>query len=132
MKKLSAREYAEALTMAVAASTPDKRSIVVKNFLQLLRRQRASNLLPRILDHLQRIDDAEHGQTRVQITSAKKIHETELMAALTKVLGPVVSELIIDPTLVGGLSIRVGDQLIDGSVRSRLQRLHTHLISPHA
>jgi F-type H+-transporting ATPase subunit delta len=31
----------------------------------------------------------------------------------------------VDPTLLGGIQVRVGDRLIDGSVRGRLQRLRT-------
>ena len=34
---------------------------------------------------------------------------------------------LIDPDLLGGLSVRIGDRLIDGSVRGRLERLRTEL-----
>ena len=35
----------------------------------------------------------------------------------------------VDPSLLGGLVVRVGDRLIDGSVRSRLERLRNQLVS---
>ena len=34
---------------------------------------------------------------------------------------------LVDPDLLGGLSVRIGDRLIDGSVRGRLERLRTEL-----
>ena len=35
----------------------------------------------------------------------------------------------IDPSIIGGLVVRVGDRLIDGSVRGRLERLRSRLVS---
>ncbi len=131
MKRLSAHDYAQALTGAYAAVKPAERAGVVENFLQMLRRQRASNLLPRIISNLQQLSDIEQKQTRVFITSAQNIHETEIGALLHKALGNVVLETSVDPSLIAGLNIRVRDELVEGSVRGRLQRLHTHLTSSH-
>jgi F0F1-type ATP synthase delta subunit len=36
---------------------------------------------------------------------------------------------VVDPSLIGGLTVRVGDTLLDGSVRGRLERLRTQLVS---
>jgi len=38
-------------------------------------------------------------------------------------------ELAVDPDLLGGVVVRIGDRLIDGSVRSRLERLRNQLVS---
>ena len=35
----------------------------------------------------------------------------------------------VDPALLGGLMVRIGDQLIDGSVRGRLERLRNQLVA---
>ena len=34
---------------------------------------------------------------------------------------------LVDPDLLGGVPVRIGDRLIDGSVRGRLERLRTEL-----
>jgi F-type H+-transporting ATPase subunit delta len=43
--------------------------------------------------------------------------------------GRVVLDVQVDPSLLGGLVVRIGDRLIDGSVRGRLERLRAQLIS---
>jgi F-type H+-transporting ATPase subunit delta len=43
--------------------------------------------------------------------------------------GRVELDLQVDPSLLGGLVVRVGDRLIDGSVRGRLERLRNQLVS---
>lgn len=132
MKRLTARDYAQALAEAVTQSPPAQHHEIVQNFLSLLRRQRASHLLPRIMDHLQQADDAAAGKTRVHITSAMLMDNQVLADALEKALGAVAIEDRIDPHLIGGISLRVGDRLVDGSVRAQLHTLRTHLMTTHA
>ena len=43
--------------------------------------------------------------------------------------GKVELETKVDPTLLGGIQVRLGDLLIDGSVRGRLERLRNRLAS---
>jgi len=43
---------------------------------------------------------------------------------LTTIIGkPVVLKLKVDPDLIGGIVIKIGDKLIDGSIRSKLDTL---------
>jgi F-type H+-transporting ATPase subunit delta len=43
--------------------------------------------------------------------------------------GQVALETAVDPDLIGGVVVRIGDRLIDGSVRGRLERLRNQLAS---
>ena len=43
--------------------------------------------------------------------------------------GRVDISLQVDPDILGGVMVRIGDRLIDGSVRGRLERLRTRLAS---
>jgi F-type H+-transporting ATPase subunit delta len=66
-------------------------------------------------------------------TSASALTADEVRA-LTQRLeqetgGRVELDVEVDPTLLGGLVVRIGDRLIDGSVRSRLERLRNQLVS---
>ena len=55
---------------------------------------------------------------------------TALPARLEESTGGRISlDTQVDPSLLGGLVVRVGDRLIDGSVRGRLERLRNQLIS---
>ena len=42
----------------------------------------------------------------------------------------VVLDRAVDPTLLGGVVTRIGDRVIDGSIRSRLDALKTSLLQP--
>jgi F-type H+-transporting ATPase subunit delta len=66
------------------------------------------------------------------------VSATELTAdevrALTQRLeqstgGRIALQVDVDPDLLGGIVVRVGDRMIDGSVRGRLERLRNQLIS---
>jgi F-type H+-transporting ATPase subunit delta len=54
--------------------------------------------------------------------------KTRLAAALTKVTGkPVNLKVVIDPSVLGGLVAVVGDEVIDDTVRTRLDQLKTRI-----
>ncbi len=102
-----------------------------QNLVRLLVHNGRVALLPRITELFeQRKADAE-GVIDVRVTSAyamKPAQQKKLAEALEKKLGKKVeisSEK--DPSLIGGVLIRAGDTVIDGSVRGRLRRLATEL-----
>ncbi len=127
MKRLSAATYAALFHASAATVSDTERSAVAGRFLQLLRRQRVMKLWPRILMHLQRLDDRAHGRTRVAVTAPSADCRPAVAQQLTSLFGPVALDLTVDPALRGGLVLRVGDDEIDGSLRTRLRRLHHHL-----
>lgn len=54
--------------------------------------------------------------------------ETRLAAALTKATGKSINlKVVVDPSVIGGLVATIGDTVIDGSVRSRLEQLKSRL-----
>ncbi len=105
----------------------------VMNLIQrLLRRGRIEDL-PRVAAEFRRLDDQRQGITQATATSAAPLTPDEVRA-LTQSLegstrGRIELEIQVDPSLLGGLIVRVGDRLIDGSVRGRLERLRTQLVS---
>lgn len=127
MKRLSAKTYAQLYYSSASAVAEAKHHEVAVKFLQLLRRHRAMKLMSRIMTHLQVLDDQAHKLTRVAVTTAQTDTESTLTKQLTDTLGPVVLDLTVDPALRGGLVLRVGDDEIDGSLRTRLRRLHQQL-----
>jgi F-type H+-transporting ATPase subunit delta len=77
--------------------------------------------------------DERNGVVHATAATALPLDEAEL-SALTARLGQLTGgtvELVVetDPGLLGGLVVRVGDRLIDGSVRGRLERLRNELVS---
>ena len=128
MKRLSATNYAQLLIAATKGLNEAGREQTTRRFIQLLQRHRAMPLLPRIFDRLQLLTDRLHHLTRVQAVSAKPIDEAELTSRLSQVLGPTKVDLSLNPELIGGLVLRIGDDLIDVYWRSQLSKLHQHLI----
>lgn len=88
------------------------------------------DVVEEIADEYQRLLDSYRGVegTEVaEITTAIPLdddYQLKLAQRLTSILGkPVVLRTKVDPGLIGGIVIRVGDKLIDGSIRSRLEAL---------
>jgi ATP synthase F0 subunit b/ATP synthase F1 delta subunit len=66
-----------------------------------------------------------HVRAAADLTDAQRNRLTEV---LTRIYGhPVALQLDIDPALLGGLTIAVGDEVIDGSLASKLDAAETHL-----
>ena len=83
--------------------------------------------LPAIIDKLVEQAAAEKDRTVAEVRSAVPLTDDQthrLAAALANATGKqVVVKVIVDPSVLGGLVATVGDQVIDGSVRSRLDQL---------
>ena len=100
-------------------------------FLDLLIAHQRVALLPDIVEQFRSLVDDHHGIVRAQVRSAVPLTEEEearLQAALAALFGgqPVV-DISVHPELVGGVTVRVKDSVIDGSVRTSLNVLRTEL-----
>ena len=105
----------------------------VLNLIGLMLRRGRIHELPRLAAEFRRLDNARQGITVATATSAAPLTQDEIRA-LTERLeqltgGRVELDVQVDPSLLGGLVVRVGDRLIDGSVRGRLERLRNQLVS---
>ena len=108
-------------------------SAPVLNLIRLTLRRGRIHELPRIAAEFRRLDNARQGITPATAISAAPLTKDEI-AAVTERLeqmtgGRVELEVQVDPSLLGGLVVRVGDRMIDGSVRGRLERLRTQLVT---
>lgn len=87
--------------------------------------------LPAIIDQLvQRASSAKNLEV-AEVRSAVALSEdqqTRLAAALANATGKQVNvKVVVDPSVLGGIIATVGDTVIDGSVRTRLDQLKTRL-----
>jgi F-type H+-transporting ATPase subunit delta len=93
----------------------------------LLRGERADEA---VID-LAELAVARRGEVVAHVTAAAELSDTQrnrLTAVLTRIYGhPVSVQLHVDPNLLGGLSITVGDEVIDGTISSRLAAAATGL-----
>jgi F-type H+-transporting ATPase subunit delta len=105
----------------------------VRNLIALLVRRGRIEQLPRVAQEFARLDDQRKGLTHATATSAAPLDakETRAIAARLEELigGRVELQTEVDPAILGGVIVRVGDRLIDGSVLGRLERLRHQLAS---
>ena len=85
-----------------------------------------------ILKQFNDLLDAHRGLVRARVTTALPLGDEE-KTTISRRLGtmikhPVVTEDQVDPSIIGGFIARMGDQLIDGSIRQRLEALKKNLI----
>lgn len=105
----------------------------VWNLLGLVLRRRRLDSVSGIAREFRRLYNRQMGISEAVATSAIELDEREV-AALRQRLeqmtgGRVELTLRVDPALLGGLQVRLGDLLMDGSVRGRLERLRSRLES---
>jgi F-type H+-transporting ATPase subunit delta len=105
----------------------------VLNLIGLMLRRGRIDELPRVAAEFRRLDNVRQGITPATATSAVPLSEDEVRAVTARLEemtgGRVDLDLAVDPDLLGGLVVRVGDRMIDGSVRGRLERLRNQLVS---
>ena len=103
----------------------------VRNIVLLLVRRHRIEQLPRVVAEFVRLDDRRQGITHATATSAAPLTDLEVKALTARLEqmtgGRIALETDVDADLLGGLVVRVGDRLIDGSVRGRLERLRSQL-----
>ena len=106
-------------------------SAVAKHFLNLLVAKGRVDLFPVIVDQLQNTMQDREGVQEVTVVTARALHESIvqlLEKALVKTTGKkVLIESETDSSILGGIQIRIGNRLIDGSVRAKLEVLETRL-----
>lgn len=100
--------------------------------LLLAERGRLSTL-PAVAAEYKRLVDRERGIVAATVTSAIRLEPAELEAigARVREMTGAQAEITaaVDPDLIGGVTVRIGDRLIDASVRGRLERLRDRIVA---
>jgi len=100
-------------------------------FLQKLVLNRRQTLIPQVAVEYAGLVDEVSNRVHAQVTLARDASDSdrsEIAAQLSKVMGKeVVPHLFVNPAILGGIVVRVGDRVMDGSVRKRLSTLRGKL-----
>lgn len=103
-------------------------SELVMNTLYLLIDRRRAEVLESMASSYVKIADEALGQTAAVVYSPLALSEGEL-ASIAATFGQITGykirvESVIDKSLIGGIRVRIGDRLYDGSLAGKLDRLH--------
>jgi len=101
------------------------------NFLKLLIENNKLSLVPSILELFETYKAEDEGFIDIDVTTAyafSKESKQKLNEVLEKNFGKKVNmNVVVDSSLIGGVLVRAGDQVIDGSIRGQLQQLAQRL-----
>ena len=90
-------------------------------------------LIPAIADEYDTLLDASNGIVHAKVTVAKAIADEErdsIAAQLSKVVGKtVIPHVAVDASILGGVVVRLGDTVMDGSLRRRLGMLRRKMLT---
>lgn len=132
----SPRIAAEAKSQVLSKALGDRVPRLFLRFLQQLVKNRRQVLIPAIADEYDTLLDASEGIVHAKVTVARVAgdEETSMIAErLSRVVGKkVVPHVSVDPTILGGVVVRIGDTVMDGSVRRKLAKLRRRMGTGHA
>jgi F-type H+-transporting ATPase subunit delta len=102
-------------------------------FVQKLVSNRRQMLLPQVATEYHNLLDEAEGRVHARVTVAREFDAATrdaIAAALGKALKKtVVPHVTVDPRILGGVVVRVGDTVMDGSVKRKLGRLRDRLVA---
>ena len=122
----STEEKKDGLHRALVDADP-----AIVNFLEALLERHRMPVIFRIRDAYERLWDAENQTLPVEVTSA-----VDLDAATVKSIGERIGEQTgqrveltstVDPSILGGIVLRVGNSILDASIKHRLDQLRKHV-----
>lgn len=102
-----------------------------RRFVKMLVENNRLTVVPEIAEQFHALKNAREGSSDVEITSAFPLENqqlNDLVAALERKFSRKLhAQVAVDPSLIGGVSVKVGDEVLDTSVRARLAAMQVAL-----
>jgi F-type H+-transporting ATPase subunit delta len=128
------REFLASRVIPVAARAASLRTIfegrvhdLTLRFILLLNARHRLGSLPQIAAAIDEIAQERFGRVEVDVFSASPLAVDEIARIRARLAGALAREPVlhvyVEPGMIGGLKIRVGDRLIDGSIAARLRAM---------
>ena len=125
--KLAYKEKTEVFLSLFEGQIESKTS----NFIKVLGESKRISLLPHISKEYRKLLSGTKGSSEVLITSAFELTEEQLKKVTDSLKGrygdSLTVEQVIDKSLIGGFSIKCGDEVTDYSVKGKLEKLRNQI-----
>ncbi len=125
--KVSARQLSDLILGAL----PGVVQPALKNLVEMLAENQRLAALPQIAEQFRTLKDAAQGKAEAVVSSAFPLEGEaldSLLQALERKYGRKLHATVeIDPSLIGGVRVAVGDEVLDTSVRARLEQMKVAL-----
>ena len=132
MKKISAKKYAVSLYEVVEGANKDKVKEATENLLKVLIKNKSLKLVNKVMAEFDKYSKEQAGIKEATVITASPLSATlkkELQDQLKKVCQAEKIKLTeeIDENLIAGAVIKISDEILDASTRTRLQLLRHNL-----
>jgi F-type H+-transporting ATPase subunit delta len=119
---------------AIQRAVGDTVGPLAANLMCVLASKNLANLVPAVLDEYSSMIDARRGIESAEVTSAVRLDDAQ-RESITKILEGAAGKKVrlhtlVRPEILGGIVGRVGDRVIDGSVRTKLREMRRELGDP--
>jgi F-type H+-transporting ATPase subunit delta len=117
----------EAVKAVAATAAAMQLDGVTANFLGVLARNRRLAQLPAVIRAFNTLSARHRGEITAEVTSAHQLDAGQVDAIRqnlrTRMGRDIAVDLNVDPAILGGLVVKIGSQMIDGSIRTKLNNL---------
>ena len=103
-------------------------SALVRNFIGVLARNGRLPVLPQVITAYTKVLAEKRGEVTATVTAAQALSEHQIAGLKDNLkratgMNNVALDIWIDPAIIGGLVVKIGSRRIDGSLRTKLQKL---------
>jgi F-type H+-transporting ATPase subunit delta len=132
--KITSQQYAQTLLELTENKSQEEISAIVKKFAEQLRKDGQLKNADKIMDKFAKLFNAKNGIVEAIVTTAHEmnsgqIEQVESFLKEKYSAKTVEIENVVDEKIKGGIIVRVGDEVLDGSISNQLKRLQKVLAS---
>jgi F-type H+-transporting ATPase subunit delta len=127
--KFTVKQYAQSLYEVLTDSNPKDHDRVIENFISVLKANDDLSAYEKIVNEVDSLFQTDNETSKIEVTAANEKSITPSLLKELNKLAKTKAEITtkIDDKIIGGVIIRVDDQLIDASISTQLQNLEKDL-----
>ncbi len=130
--KITPKQYANALYQSISGQNDKQIKDVIDNFINVVIENNNVSKINKIIEQFEIIWNKEEGVVEAEIISARKLDDKIvklLNSYITELSGAkdVIAQEQVDKNVLGGVIIKYGDKVLDGSLKIRIDNLKNEL-----